>query len=252
VSLPPIHPAAADGFASNAIDYERTRPGYPVAAAAHLHTVLGLQPGVTVADVAAGTGKLTRLLLPTGARVIAVEPVAAMRDVLARTCPGAEVLEGTAEHLPFPDASVDAITVAQAFHWFRAEEALAEIRRVLRPGGRLGLVWNRRDQSVPWVAELGRLLDRYERDTPRFAKRLWSRAFDSNAPFTPLEERTFRYEQELDVAGLQDRVVSVSFVAALDDDEKATVLDEVVRIASGLGERFALPYVTEVFCCSRR
>jgi SAM-dependent methyltransferase len=166
--------------------------------------------------------------------------------------PALPVVASTAERIPLRNQSVDAVTVAQAFHWFRAEEALNEIRRILRPGGRLGLVWNRRDESVPWVAELGRLLDRYERDTPRFARRLWAKAFEANAPFTPLEERTFHHEHELDEQGLKDRVVSVSFIAALEEKERGRVLDEVAAIAAGLPPRFAMPYVTEVFCCSRR
>ena len=249
--MPGVH-AGAQAFGGAGDAYERGRPGYPPDAVAWMAMSLGIDADARVVDLAAGTGKFTRALSPFARRLVAFEPLEGMWRHLHEASPALPAAAATAERIPLRNQSVDAITVAQAFHWFRAEEALAEIRRVLRPGGRLGLVWNRRDQSVPWVAELGRLLDRYERDTPRFAKRLWSRAFDSNAPFTPLEERTFRYEQELDVAGLQDRVVSVSFVAALDDDEKATVLDEVVRIASGLGERFALPYVTEVFCCSRR
>jgi SAM-dependent methyltransferase len=244
-----VHPAAAVGFARSADAYERGRPDYPPAAVEWLSGRLGLGPGRVAVDLAAGTGKLTRALVTTGADVIAVEPVAEMR---AGIDPRARALDGTAEQIPLADASADAVTVAQAFHWFKAEEALNEIRRVLKPGGRLGLVWNRRDESVPWVAELGRLLDRYERDTPRFARRLWAKAFEANAPFTPLEERTFQHEHELDVQGLQDRVVSVSFIAALDDDERGRVLGEVAAIAGGLPARFSMPYVTEVFCCSRR
>ena len=249
--MPGVHEGAqAFGGAGDA--YERGRPGYPADAVAWMSMSLGIDADARVVDLAAGTGKFTRALLPFARRLVAFEPLEGMWRHLHAASPALPVAAATAERIPLRNQSVDAVTVAQAFHWFRAEEALAEIRRILRPGGRLGLVWNRRDQSVPWVAELGRLLDRYERDTPRFAKRLWSRAFDSNAPFTPLEERTFHYEQELDVAGLQDRVVSVSFVAALPGAEKVKVLDAVAQIASGLGERFALPYVTEVFCCSRR
>lgn len=249
--MPAVH-SGAQAFGGAGDAYERGRPGYPADAVAWMAMSLGIDADARVLDLAAGTGKFTRALSPFAPRLVAFEPLEGMWRHLHAASPTLPAAAATAERIPLRNQSVDAVTVAQAFHWFRAEEALAEIRRVLRPGGRLGLVWNRRDQSVPWVAELGRLLDRYERDTPRFAKRLWSRAFDSNAPFTPLEERAFHYEQQLDVAGLQDRVVSVSFVAALGDDEKANVLDAVATIASGLGERFALPYVTEVFCCSRR
>ncbi|MBV9936179.1 MAG: class I SAM-dependent methyltransferase [Actinobacteria bacterium] len=249
--MPAVH-AGAQAFGGAGDAYERGRPTYPADAVAWMAMSLRVDADARVVDLAAGTGKFTRVLSSFAPRLIAVEPLQGMWRHLHAASPELPVVAATAERIPLRNQSVDAVTVAQAFHWFRAEEALGEIRRVLRPGGRLGMVWNRRDQSVPWVAELGRLLDRYERDTPRFAKGLWAKAFESNAPFTPLEERSFRHEQELDVAGLQDRVGSVSFVAALDADEKARVLDEVAGIASGLGERFALPYVTEVFCCSRR
>ena len=109
-------------------------------------------------DLAAGTGKLTRLLAEGGADVVAVEPVAAMRAVLAEAMPEITVLDGTAETIPLGPASVDAVTVAQAFHWFDAEAALAEIHRVLRRGGGLGLIWNAMDSSPEWVAVLKELV----------------------------------------------------------------------------------------------
>jgi SAM-dependent methyltransferase len=249
--MPAVH-AGAEAFGAAGDAYERGRPGYPPDAVAWLAMSLGLNAASRVVDLAAGTGKFTRLLAPFARRLIAVEPLEGMWRHLHDRSPGLPVVASVAERIPFRNQSVDAVTVAQAFHWFKADEALNEIRRVLRPGGRLGLIWNRRDESVPWVADLGRLLDRYEKDTPRFARRLWSRAFETKAPFTPLEERTFQHEHQLDVKGLQDRVVSVSFIAALDDDERGRVLEQVAAIAADLPERFAMPYVTEVFCCSRR
>ena len=140
-----VHPAVA-GFDRRAEDYEKGRPSYPSAAVDWLVQALRIGPGATVVDLAAGTGKLTCRPAPHRARVLAVEPVAGMREVLREAVPWVEIFEGTAEQMPFPDGSVDAVTVGQAFHWFRGDEALAEIDRLLRPGGRLGLVWNRRDQ----------------------------------------------------------------------------------------------------------
>jgi ubiquinone/menaquinone biosynthesis C-methylase UbiE len=129
--------------------YERARPGYAPDALAWLAERIGIGPGRRVLDLAAGTGKLTRQLLAFGAEVAAVEPGREMRAVLERVVPQAEALAGSAEAIPLPGESVDAVTVAQAFHWFRAEEALVEIHRVLRPGGALGLLWNEWDEADP-------------------------------------------------------------------------------------------------------
>ena len=120
-----IRAAAAEGFQQGAEAYEASRPSYPPDAVAHILEVTGLGPGRRVLDLAAGTGKLTRLLVPSGADVVAVEPVAAMRETLTRALPDVEALDGTAEAIPLGDASVDAVTVAQAFHWFDAAPAPA-------------------------------------------------------------------------------------------------------------------------------
>ena len=132
-----VHPSAS-GFDTAAREYERGRPGYPEDAVRWLVESLRIGPGTTVVDLAAGTGKLTRLLVPTGAGIIAIEPMAGMREQLARSLPEVPLFEGTAESIPLSSACADSITVAQAFHWFKAKEALAEIHRVLRPRGRLG------------------------------------------------------------------------------------------------------------------
>src|SRR5207248_291508 len=148
-----VHPAAA-GFARAADVYERARPEYPPEAVAWLVERLDLGPGRVVVDVAAGTGKLTRLLVPSGAQVVAVEPLAEMREVLRGVVPEAEAREGTAEALPLPDDCADAVMVAAAFHWFRRDEALPELARVLRPGGRLAIVYNLRDPDSQLQQEL--------------------------------------------------------------------------------------------------
>src|SRR2546423_11287143 len=133
-----LHPATR-GFAAADV-YERGRPSYPAASIEKIVERLGLHPARTVLDLAAGTGKLTRLLVPSGANVIAVEPVLEMRTELERRVPGVAALGGTAERIPLNDDHVDAVTVGQAFHWFNADAALREIQRVLRPGGGLALI----------------------------------------------------------------------------------------------------------------
>lgn len=252
-----IHEAASRGFARAVADYERGRPGYPPGAVARLAESLALGPGRTALDLAAGTGKLTRALAGTGATLVAVEPVAEMRAALARACPDVRVLAGTAEAIPLPAGSVDAVVVGSAFHWFRGGEALAEIHRVLREGGRLGLAWNARDESVPWVAELTAIMEPHRGTAPRYASGAWREAFAGTRRFSPLAAASFAHAQLLEPEAVVARVASVSFVAALGDEERATVLARVRDLLAGDPatrgrERVELPYRTDVFWCERR
>jgi SAM-dependent methyltransferase len=201
-----LHPSTS-GFDRAADVYDRARPDYPPAAVDRLLEALGAGPGATVVDVAAGTGKLTRALVARGLRVIAVEPVAGMRDVLAATTPGAEVLDGVAEDLPVADASADAITVAQAFHWFANDAALGEFARVLRPGARLAIVWNTRDLTQPLHRALHDLILPYRRDEPRHDSGGWEAAFRADGPFTLLEHWEHPNVQELSRDGLVERAL---------------------------------------------
>ena len=234
-----IHRAAAEGFSRSAEAYERGRPEYPEAAIAYLVELV--RPGATVLDLAAGTGKLTRPLVAAGLRVVAVEPVAEMRSAL----PGA--LEGTAEAIPLGDGSVDAVTVGQAFHWFDGDAALAEIARVLRPGGLLALVWNRRVDEDPVNGAIEELIAPYRADTPAHRGGAWRTAFERTSAFTPLEEATFEHLVVQDADGLEARVGSISFIASLDSAEREGVLERARAIA-GDGE-ITVPYRTEVLTC---
>ena len=238
-----IHRAAATGFARSAAAYERGRPEYPSEAL----SALGIAPGDVVLDLAAGTGKLTRPLLETGAEVIAVEPVAEMRAALPASV---RALDGTAERIPVDDYAVDLVTVAQAFHWFDGEAALAEIHRVLRSGGRLALVWNRRVEDAPVNLAIDALVDPHRAGTPTHRGEGWRAAFDRTSLFGPLEEHTFANEQHLDADGLEARVASISFIASLPDDERA----EVVAAARALAADgpVTIPYRTEVDLADRR
>jgi SAM-dependent methyltransferase len=238
-----LHPATR-GFGLAAEMYERGRPDYPPAAVETIVERLGVAPGRIVVDLAAGTGKLTRLLVPTGAEVVAVEPIDEMRAQIT----GVRALAGTAEALPFPDGSVDALTVAQAFHWFRADEALAEIRRVLRPGGGLALIWNTRDERDHVQAAISDILEPLGRDTPRWKhKGDWGRVVDSSGLFTPCERITFDHAQTLDEKGLVDRFCSISFVAAAPPEIYTDVETRVRAIARETGGAVRLPYVTELY-----
>ena len=236
-----LHPAASGGFARSAGAYERGRPGYPRAAVDFLAARLRLGPGRAVVDLAAGTGKLTRPLLATGAEVAAVEPVAEMRAALP---PGARALDGTAEAIPLDPASADAVTVAQAFHWFDADAALTEIHRVLRRGGALALVWNRRRMDDPLNRTIEELIAPHRGDTPAFRADAWRAAFERTELFGPLEEHKFPNEQLLDADGLVDRVASISFIATLEEAERAEVL-RAVRALAGDGV-VTVPHDTEV------
>ena len=246
-----VHPAAAQGFDRAAAAYERGRPSYPPAAVDLVVEKLGAAPDRVVVELGAGTGKLTRLLIPSGARIVAVEPVAGMRDVLTEAVPGVEVRDGTAEAIPVGDAEVDGVVAAQAFHWFDGAAALAEIARVLRPGGSLVVAWNVRDRSVDWVAAVDEVLDRYRGDVPTHYSGRWRDAFSRTAAFEPLEASSIPYDQVLDADGFVDRFMSVSVIASLDDAERARVERDLRSIVAGFDEPFSLPYRTAVYWCSR-
>lgn len=214
-----IHEAAARGFSKGAPAYASGRPDYPSEIVGWLTEFLGLGPSTRTVDLGAGTGKFTASLVKTGTRVLAVEPVAEMRRELENHLPDVDALAGTATAIPAADESVDAVTCAQAFHWFATPEALKEIRRVLRPGGHLGLIWNVRDQSVDWVQRLSEIMAPYEGQTPRFHEGQWRRVFPADG-FAPYEETIFSHihvgpPQRV----IMDRIMSVSFMAALDPEQ---------------------------------
>jgi len=157
----PVHPAAAAGFSAGAAAYAAGRPEYPAEVEGWLSDDLRLGPGRAVLDLGAGTGKFLSRLRAVGATLYAVEPVAAMRQKLIADNADVVVRPGTAERIPFPDGSMDAVACAQSFHWFATPAALAEIRRVLKVGGALGVIWNMRDESVDWVAALAGVIAPY-------------------------------------------------------------------------------------------
>ena len=236
----------ANAFGAAAADYERARPSYPPESIDVLRTEVGVGPGVRVCDLAAGTGKLTRLLVATGADVVAVEPVSGMRDQLSEVLPEIDVLDGTAEAIPLDDDSLDVVTVAQAFHWFKFDKALAEIRRVLRPGGGLAILFNQRDEREPWVAKMNNVIQWHTRTVARYQTTDWVGLLNG-AGYDGVGAETVEWDQPLTRELLASRVRSVSYVA----DEPASVqqdyVDRVVALVDGFDETFPLPYVTHVW-----
>jgi SAM-dependent methyltransferase len=239
----PIHPAAATGFARSAAAYERGRPGYPGDAVDALVAAL---PGRDVVDLAAGTGKLTRALTARGCDVVAVEPVAEMRAAIA---PPARAVEGRAEATGLPDASADGVTIAQAFHWFDGARALAEIHRILRPGGVVALLWNRRRMEDEIHQRLEAILGPHRGRVPAHRNDSWRAAFAASPHFGPVREQAFANEQVLDAAGLADRFGSISFVATMAPARHDALLAEVCALAgSGV---VTLRYVVELQLATR-
>lgn len=247
-----IHHMAADGYTTAADNYVRGRPDYPPEIADWLRDALGLNTGKTVVDLGAGTGKFTPYLIKTGAKVIAVEPVAEMLAKLAAAIPDIQGLLGTAASIPLPDASVDAVVCAQSFHWFATTAALAEIQRILKPGGKLGLIWNMRDARVGWVARLDQIVNRVEGDTPRYYTGAWRKVFPFQ-DFGPLHEAHFSLGHTGTLENvIANRVRSTSFIAALSAQERADIDHQVKTLIASEPELngkevVTVPYETAAF-----
>lgn len=243
-----VHRNAAIGFARAATPYERGRPGYPDHVVGWLVDRLGLRPGRTVVDLAAGTGKLTRALQPCGARIIAVDPVVAMVAMLRELTGGAvPTVAATAQALPLATATVDAVTVAQGFHWFASEAALIEMVRVLRADGALALVWNRRVAGDPVQAALSAIMDPYRRDTPSHGSGMWRTVVDDSVAVDLHDQIIVEHATKAGADGLVDRVVSTSFIAALPATERRTVERRVRALADEVGVPLRLPYRCEAY-----
>jgi SAM-dependent methyltransferase len=231
--------AHASSFGPAAEIYERGRPSYPDAALDWL-----LPSGSPrVVDLGAGTGKLTRQIRDRGLSVTAVEPSAQMLDQLRTAVPGVPAVVGSAEEIPLPDDAADVVLVAQAWHWVDPARAVPEVARVLSPGGRLGLLWNVRDERAGWVRRLGEIIGSTEQD----------RSPAVGAPFGPVETARFEWTEVIGPERLIDMVASRSAVILLQPDERAALLSEVRRLMathpSLVGRtEFELPYVTE---CAR-
>jgi SAM-dependent methyltransferase len=203
-----------------------------------------------VVDLGAGTGKFTRLLVETGARVVAVEPLDEMRAQLSRVLPEVEALGATADAVPLPDASARAVTAAQAYHWF-GPGAPGEIHRLLEPDGVLALVWNERDDEDALSVALG---ESTERGRPGFGHDPdWQAPLDDSELYGPLRQRRFPHRVD---EVIEERVGTISYVGAMDEPERRAFLDEVRRICAGFdvdsSRPAPMPYVTVVFLTHTR
>jgi SAM-dependent methyltransferase len=224
-------------FGAEAAAYERGRPSYPPEAIDWL-----LPSGARdVLDLGAGTGKLTTRLVERGLDVVAVDPIPDMLEVLRASLPETPALLGTAEEIPLEDNSVDAVLVAQAWHWFDPARAIPEVARVLRPGGRLGLVWNTRDERLGWVRELGRIIGR---DGDSLERRT-----TLPPPLTELQRHQIEWTNYLTPQALIDLVASRSYCITSPAEVRTQTLDRVRELlathpALANSNGLALPYVT--------
>jgi ubiquinone/menaquinone biosynthesis C-methylase UbiE len=227
-----LHPLTA-GFAELAGTYDRGRPEYAPAVVGAIAAELGIPAGGPVLDLAAGTGKLTRALLGVGLEVVAVEPQPQLRELLAASVGSERVREGLAEAIPLPDESVAAVTVADAFHWFDHARALAEIGRVLQPGGGLAVLSAVPDWSgASWAHEVGTLIAGMLTEHPKFDGPPWQEAVRSAGGWIEPREIRVIASQPTSPERMADYIASMSWVAALDEAERAETLAKVDAIVS--------------------
>ncbi|MBM0226425.1 class I SAM-dependent methyltransferase [Micromonospora sp. ATA51] len=243
-------PTQALSFGAAAADYDRFRPRYPQAALGW--ALDGLDPSARVVDLGAGTGILTRGVLALGHQVVPVEPDPGMRAQLDAATPGVTALAGSAESVPLPDHAADAVLVGQAYHWFDKERAHVEIARVLRPGGTFAPIWNTRDTSVPWVAELGRIADLRDH-----SGNLIEKVTDFGPAFGAVELGEFSHRTTLTPAEVVGMLRTRSYWLTATPEEREKVdreLRELFVTHPDLAgrETVELPYRTLVFRARRR
>jgi ubiquinone/menaquinone biosynthesis C-methylase UbiE len=235
---------AVSGFGNGPL-YNSARPNYPTEAIEYFVSILGIDRTMHVLDLGAGTGIFSRQILPFVGKLTAVDPSESMRESLRSSTPGVEVLKGSDVFIPLEDGSVDAAFVAQAFHWFDAERALDEIFRVLTASGGLGLIWNERDESVGWVAEMSRAMQ-WDKKQPYKVGTDFTGVIGAG-PFTNVEWVKFRHSQMLTREGLYQRVRTTSYISIMENGPREMLMKDVAKVVEQLLEPIVLPYVTDVY-----
>jgi SAM-dependent methyltransferase len=241
----------------DALDYDQLRPEYAPEAVAWVADRCGIGPGSSVVDLAAGTGRLSGRFLGLGADVIAVEPAANMRAVLEQRFPAVRAIVATAESMPFDDGAVDAVVVGNAFHHFERDAAMAEIHRVLRPGGALAVFWawpaEQDQRRIPGLRAVYEAVEETAGESAiAAAHRTWAEVPATVVGFDPFERREFPATHVLPAARLADLFATSSDVVSLPAHRRAWLLDRIRRLSERLPETLHLPGRTVVDLCARR
>ncbi|ORX61916.1 S-adenosyl-L-methionine-dependent methyltransferase [Hesseltinella vesiculosa] len=255
------HETAAHGFQAQADSYDLARPRYPVEA---INFIVALvHSGAKIADVGAGTGIMTTFLYEAGLDVSAIEPVDNMRMKLQDQLPTVHAIKATAWDTTLPDASQDAVIMAQAFHWFDDLNTLKEAHRILKPGGKLILIWNMESKQAKWVEALRSLYERYDEAAPQYRKGYWQQVFSEPTAAQlfrlPLTHQNFAYDMPCNKALVMPRIVSKSYIAVLPKDEQDKLATQVNAVLDNPSYgftcddqgNFIYPHDTDLYWCEK-
>lgn len=248
-----LHPSAQKGFSSAAELYQQVRPNYPSEIVNWLIDELKIQSCSTVIDLGAGTGKFLPYLKQATSHIIAVEPVAEMLAQLQIAHSDVKILQAKSDDIALTSESIDAVLCAQSFHWFSNIETLNEIHHLLKPQGHLGLIWNQRDENVPWVKALADLIAPFEGDTPRYHRGHWQQVFEHQYLFQLESLKLFSQIHKGTVENVvSKRLLSTSFIAAMPSTQQQQLKQQFEAIileytGKHADDEIEFPYVTYAY-----
>ncbi|KAI8066690.1 S-adenosyl-L-methionine-dependent methyltransferase [Gongronella butleri] len=257
VSTQQPHETAVSGFDKQTDNYDLARPSYPASAIEKIQSLLPAH--AKVAEIGSGTGIMTRLLVAAGFDITAIEPVDGMRKKFSESLPDVPVIKATAWDTTLPDASQDAVIIAQAFHWFDDLNTLKEANRILKPNGKLMLIWNMESKSAKWVDQLRALYESYDSAAPQYRKNQWQKVFEEPASASlfqlPLQHAHFDYNMPSARELIMPRILSKSYIAVMDEEEQArlaarvnAVLDDpAYEFACDENGKFVYPHDTDLY-----